>query len=71
MNNCTTCDKPFKHYRWYNKGYTDESRTCKEVTIVTACARCRGLLKSIKKKHEELLDLEYAFFSLTNNLGIK
>ena len=65
MDVCALCNKPMTYRKLFNKGWTDETKTCKEFEYITEHATCRGLRRQIKKVREELSDLEYKLFSRT------
>jgi hypothetical protein len=65
MDVCALCNKPMTYRKVFNKGWTDETKTCKEFEYITEHATCRGLRRKINKLKCELCDLEYKLFLLT------
>ena len=59
---CTLCGTPFKFRKIFINGYEDEERKVKEMTLITAHAGCRSLLKRKKQLEQQLLDIEYEIY---------
>ena len=59
---CTLCGTPFKFRKIFQHGWEDEERKVKEMTLITAHAGCRSLLKRKKQLEQQLLDLEYEIY---------
>jgi len=65
-NICSVCGKDYPHCKRFVNGFKDGDKTIKEVTLITAHAGCRSLIKKINKAKTAVLDLEYKIFELQN-----
>lgn len=64
MDTCSVCDRQMIYRKAFTKGWTDETKTCKEFELITAHAGCRSLMNKINKLKDELCGLEYQLFCM-------
>jgi hypothetical protein len=66
MDICILCNRPMTYIKLYNKGWTDETKTCKEFDYITEHSKCRNLRRKINKLRNELCELEFVEFLRKN-----